>query len=54
MIRWLSNVKIEQKHSTEDLRRRIHVHHIKDVLRWNRLMDRCSQMDRCSHGQRRS
>ena len=28
---------IEQKHSTEDLRRRIHVRHIKDVLRWNRL-----------------
>ena len=37
MIRWLSNVKIEQKHSTEDLRRRTHVHHIEDVLRWNRL-----------------
>ena len=37
MIRWLSNVNTEQKHSTEDLRRRINVHHIKDVLRWNRL-----------------
>ena len=36
MICWLSNVKIEQKHSTEDLRR-INVHHIEDVLRWNRL-----------------
>ena len=31
MIRWLSNFKIEQKHSTGDLRR-IHVHHIEDVL----------------------
>ena len=28
---------IDQKHSTEDLRRRIHVHHIEDVLRCNRL-----------------
>ena len=37
MIRWLSNVKIEQKHSTEDLRRRSHIHHIEDVLRCNRL-----------------
>ena len=37
MICWLNNVKIEQKHSTEDLRRRIHVHHIEDLLRWNRL-----------------
>ena len=37
MIRSLNNVKIEQKHSTEVLRRRIHVHHIEDVLRWNRL-----------------
>ena len=37
MIRWLSNVKIKQKHSTEDLRRRIHVHHFENVLRWNRL-----------------
>ena len=37
MIRWLSNVKIEQKHYTEDLRRRIQVHHIEGVLRWNRL-----------------
>ena len=37
MICWLSNAKIEQKHSTEDLRRRINVHHIEDVLRWNRL-----------------
>ena len=25
------------KHSTEDLRRRIHVHYIEGVLRWNRL-----------------
>ena len=37
MIRWLSNAKLEQKHSTGDLRRRVHVHHVKDVLRWNRL-----------------
>ena len=41
MIRWLSNAKIAKhcyaKHSTEDLRRRIHVHHIEDVLRWNRM-----------------
>ena len=37
MIRWLCNVKIEQKHSTEDLRKRIHVHYIKDIIRWNRL-----------------
>ena len=37
MIQWLSNVK-KQKHSTEDLRGRIHVYHIEDVLRWNRLM----------------
>ena len=37
MIGSLSSVKIEQKHSTEDLRRRIHVHHIEVVLRWNRL-----------------
>ena len=36
-ICWLCNVKIEQKHSTEDLRRRIHVHYIEDVFRWNRL-----------------
>ena len=36
MIRWLSNSKIEQKHSAEDLRR-IHVHHIEDVLIWNRV-----------------
>ena len=35
MIRWLSNVKIEHNHSTEDLRRGIHVHHIGDALRWN-------------------
>ena len=37
MICLLCNVKIEQKHSTEDLRRRIHVHYIEHVLRWNRL-----------------
>ena len=37
MIHCLCNVKIEQKDSTEDLRRGIHVHHIEDVLRWNRL-----------------
>ena len=37
MIGWLCNVKIEQKHSTEYLRRRIHVHHIEDVLRRNRM-----------------
>ena len=37
MIHWLSSVKIEQKHSTEGLRRMIHVHHIEDVHRWNRL-----------------
>ena len=37
MIRWLSNAKILLKHFTEDLRRRIHVHHIEDVLRWNTL-----------------
>ena len=37
MILWLCNVKIEQKHSTEDLSRRIHVHYITDVLRWNRM-----------------
>ena len=34
---WLCNVKIEQKHSMEDLRRRIHVHYNEDVLRLNRL-----------------
>ena len=37
MIRWLCNVKIEQKYSTVVLRRRIHVHYIDDILRWNRL-----------------
>ena len=37
MIRWLSNFTIEQKHTIEDPRRRFHVHHIEDVLRWNRL-----------------
>ena len=37
MIRWLCNVKIEQKQSTDDLRKRIYVHPIEDVLRWNRL-----------------
>ena len=37
MIRWLSNSKIEQEHSTEDLSRRIHVHHFEDVFRRNRL-----------------
>ena len=37
MIRWLSNVKTEQKYSTEDLRRKIHVHYIEDILRRNRL-----------------
>ena len=37
MIRWLCNVKIEQKHTTDDLRKRIYVHPIEDVLRWNRL-----------------
>ena len=34
---WLCNVKIEQKHSTEDLRRRIYVHYNEDVLRLNKL-----------------
>ena len=37
MICWLCNVKIEQKQSTEDLRKQIHAHHIEDVLIWNRL-----------------
>ena len=37
MICWLCNVKMEQKHSTEDLRRRIHVHLIQDVRWWIRL-----------------
>ena len=36
-IPWLSSVTIEQKHSTEDLRRRIHVRHSEDILRWKRL-----------------
>ena len=36
-ICWLCNVKKEQKHSTEDLRRKIHVHYIEDIFRWNRL-----------------
>ena len=36
MICWLSYVEIEQEHSTEDLRKRTHVHHTKDVLRWHR------------------
>ena len=34
MIHWLSNVKIKQKHSTEDVRRKIYVHHIEYVLKW--------------------
>ena len=37
MIRWLCSVKKEQKHSTEDLRKRNHIHYIQDVLRCNRL-----------------
>ena len=37
MIRWICIVKIEQKLSTEVLRKRIFVEHIEDVLRWNRL-----------------
>ena len=37
MIHWICNVKIEQKLSTEVLRKRIFVQHIEDVLRWNRL-----------------
>ena len=37
MIHRLYNFKIEQNQSTEDLRRRIHVYYIQDILRWNRL-----------------
>ena len=39
MIRFLCNVKIGQKHSTEDLRRiqRGWIHHIEDLLRWSIL-----------------
>ena len=37
MIRWTCGVKIKQQQSTEELRRRLDLQHVEDVLRWNRL-----------------
>ena len=37
LIQWICGVKIKQQHSIEELRRRLDLQHIEDVLRWNRL-----------------
>ena len=37
MLRWICGVRIMQPHSTDNLRRRLQVPCIEEVLRWNRL-----------------
>ena len=37
MIRWVCVVRLDQPHSTDNLRERLHLMDIEDLLRWNRL-----------------
>ena len=37
MIRWISGVKLDQPHTANDLREKLHVQDIDELLWWNRL-----------------
>ena len=39
MTKWIYGVKVGQQHSTEELRRRLDLQHVEDVIRWNRDCD---------------
>ena len=37
LLRRICDLKIKQQHSTEEQKSRLDLHHIEDILRWNRL-----------------